>query len=316
MTARALPAPLPPVRGSYRRDADLAKTTRFGAGGRARVLFRPADEDDLAAFMARRPSGEAGAVTVLGAGSNVLIRDGGLPGVTVRLGRAFAGISVVGEEVVAGAAALDAHVAAAAAAAGLTGLEFLAGVPGAMGGALRMNAGAYGRELADVLIAARAVAPDGRIHDLTPDQLGHGYRHCGLAAGWVFTACRLRAGKGDRAAIARALAGVRERRQRTQPVRARSGGSTFKNPPGAKAWRLIEKAGCRGLRRGAALVSECHCNFLVNTGGATAGELEALGEEVRRRVLEREGVALEWEIHRLGRHDSPGGNPGNPGGGR
>ena len=302
-----LPAWLPPVRGSYRCDADLAKTTRFGAGGRARVLFRPADEQDLAAFMAARPSGEA--VTVLGAGSNVLIRDGGLPGVTVRLGRAFAGIAVAGEELAVGAAALDAHVAAAAAAAGLTGLEFLAGVPGAIGGALRMNAGAYGRELADVLIAARAVAPDGRIHDLTPDQLGHGYRHCGLPAGWVFTACRLRAGKGDAAAIARAMAGVRERRQRTQPVRARSGGSTFKNPPGAKAWQLIERAGCRGLRRGAALVSECHCNFLVNTGGATAGELEALGEEVRRRVLEREGVALEWEIHRLGR-------PGSAEGGR
>lgn len=296
---------LPPVRGSYRFDVDLSKTTRFGAGGRAEVLFRPADEDDLAAFMAARPPSLP--VTVLGAGSNVLIRDGGLPGVTVRLGRAFATTTVVGGEIVAGAAVLDVHVARMAAAAGLAGLEFLAGVPGAIGGALRMNAGAYGREIADVLISARAIDPDGRIRELAPVELDYGYRHCGLPPGWAFISCRLRGSEGEAAAIAATMTCVQARRERAQPVRARTGGSTFKNPPGAKAWRLIERAGCRGMRRGAAMVSERHCNFLVNTGRATAGELEALGEEVRQRVFEQEGVRLQWEVHRLGCRPGEGG---------
>ena len=303
--ASGMSCALPPVRGSYRFAVDLSKTTRFGAGGRAEALFRPADEDDLAAFMAARPPSLP--VTVLGAGSNVLIRDGGLPGVTVRLGRAFATVAVAGGEIVAGAAALDVHVARVAAASGLAGLEFLAGVPGAIGGALRMNAGAYGREMADVLVSARAIDPDGRLRELAPAELGYGYRHCGLPPGWAFVSCRLRGSEGEAAAIAAAMACVQARRERAQPVRARTGGSTFKNPPGAKAWRLIERAGCRGLRHGAAMVSERHCNFLVNTGRATAGELEALGEEVRRRVFEREGVRLQWEIHRLGRRPGEGG---------
>ena len=292
-------AVLPEVRGGYRFDADLSKTTWFRAGGRADVLFRPADEDDLAEFMANRPPDLP--VTVLGVGSNVLVRDGGLAGVTIRLGRGFAAIEVEGRDILAGAGALDVNVAKAAARAGVAGLEFLIGVPGTAGGALRMNAGAYRREFRDVLIDARAVDPRGGVHDLRPEHLGHGYRHCAVPEGWIFTACRLRGESGPPADVMARMGEIQAIREESQPVRERTGGSTFKNPPGMNAWETIDRAGCRGLRRGDAMVSERHCNFLVNTGRASATELEELGEEVRRRVFETQGVRLEWEIRRLGR---------------
>ncbi len=297
---------LPDVRGAYRQGADLSRTTWFGAGGRADVLFRPADEDDLVHFMATRPAGLP--VTVLGVGSNVLVRDHGIAGVTIRLGRGFTGITVEGREVHAGAAALDGHVARQAAAAGLTGLEFLAGVPGTLGGAIAMNAGAYGREIADVLVCVRAVAPDGAVHELPAGDLGHGYRHCGLAGEWIFTSCVLRGEPGETAAIEARIREIQERRALTQPTRERTGGSTFRNPPPpqARAWELIDRAGCRGLRCGGAMVSERHCNFLVNTGEATAADLEALAEDVRRRVWTSQGVCLEWEIRCLGRVNRAG----------
>ena len=290
---------LPDARGSYRFGADLSRTTWFRAGGRADVLFRPADEDDLAAFMAARP--QTLPVTVIGVGSNILVRDRGIDGVTIRLGRGFADIRTEGSDLHAGAAALDGHVAWQAAAAGIAGLEFLIGVPGTIGGAIAMNAGSYGRELSDVLVGARAVAPDGTVHELSPADLGHGYRHCALADGWTFTACVLRGTPGDPETVRAKIHEIQERRASTQPVRERTGGSTFRNPAQARAWELIERAGCRGLRVGAAMVSERHCNFLVNTGEASATDLEMLAEEVRRRVEATEGVRLEWEIRCLGR---------------
>jgi len=292
-------AGLPEVRGSYRFDADLSRTTWFRAGGCADVLFRPADESDLADFMANRPLDLP--VTVLGVGSNLLVRDGGIPGVTIRLGRGFTEIGAKGDVVSAGAGALDLNVAKVAADAGIAGLEFLVGVPGTIGGAVRMNAGAYGRELCDVLVHARAIDPRGGLHDLEPDHLGHSYRHSSVPEGWIFTSATLQGTPGQPAAVAARMAEIQASRSESQPIRERTGGSTFKNPKGGKAWELIDKAGCRGLRRGDAMVSEQHCNFLINTGKATATELEELGEEVRRRVFETQGVRLEWEIRRIGR---------------
>ncbi len=289
---------LPPVRGGYEPQAPLAKLTRFGVGGPAEILVHPADEDDLAAFLHRRPREVP--VTVIGLGSNLLIRDGGVRGVVVRLGRGFAAIDTDGMAIRAGAAALDIHVARAAAAAAIGGLEFLSGVPGTMGAALRMNAGAYGREMADVTLSARALDGDGASHVIDNDGLGFSYRRCAVAGDWIFTEATVEGAPGDAAAIAARLAEIAEKRDDSQPVRTRTGGSTFKNPPGTKAWELIHDAGGRGLRRGGAMVSDRHCNFLVNTGGATAADLEGLGEEVRQRVLTQFGVELEWEIHRIG----------------
>jgi len=240
------------------------------------------------------------AVTVLGVGSNLLVRDGGVLGVVIRLGRAFAEIEANGEEVEAGAGSLDANVALAALGAGIGGLEFLSGVPGTIGGALRMNAGAYGGEIKDVVASARALAPDGRVHELSPDALGFSYRRCGVPRDWIFLSARLRGRAKGRDAIARRMDEIKSQREATQPVRTRTGGSTFANPEGAKAWELIDRAGCRGLSVGGAKVSEQHCNFLINTGTATAADIEALGEEVRRRVFAKTGVRLEWEIDRIG----------------
>jgi UDP-N-acetylmuramate dehydrogenase len=228
------------------------------------------------------------------------VRDGGVRGVVIRLGRGFAGVAVGDETATAGAGAADVTVARAAAEAGLAGLEFLRGVPGSIGGAVRMNAGAYGAEIKDVLVEAAALDGEGRAHRVEADALGLTYRHSAAPADWIFTAATLRGRRDDRAAIEARMAQITEARDATQPTRARTGGSTFKNPPGAKAWELIDRAGCRGLKRGAAQVSELHCNFLINLGGASAAELEGLGEEVRRRVLEACGVELEWEIARIG----------------
>jgi UDP-N-acetylmuramate dehydrogenase len=288
---------LPQSRGRLTADAPLGPQTWFRAGGNAEVLFRPADTQDLAAFLAALPHDVP--VTVLGVGSNVLVRDGGIKGVVIRLMRGFTGISVEGQEVIAGAGAPDVNVSLTARDHALTGLEFLSGIPGTIGGAFPTNAGAYGGDLAQVLISAEAVDRAGRIHAVAPAQLGLGYRHSAAPADWIFTSARLRASPGDQLAIARRIAEIDSARAESQP-RSRTGGSTFANPPGFKAWELIDRAGCRGLSVGAAQVSEKHTNFLINTGDATAGDIEGLGEEVRRRVFEQSGILLQWEIRRIG----------------
>jgi len=289
---------LPHVRGEIAEHAPLAPLTWFRVGGPAEVLFRPADADDLAEFLARKPADVP--VTVLGAGSNLLVRDGGVPGVVIRLGRPFASISVERTSIRAGAAALGVTVANTSRDAALQGAEFLCGIPGTIGGALRMNAGAYQREIKDVLAEAEAVAATGARVRLKPDDFGFAYRHTAVSDDLIFVAARLALARGNRAEIAERIAEISAARKETQPVGTRTGGSTFTNPPGTKAWKLIDAAGCRGLRRGGAQVSELHCNFLINTGGATASDLEGLGEEVRRRVRETTGVTLAWEIRRIG----------------
>ena len=290
---------LPPVRGRLTADAPLAAITWFRVGGPAEVMFRPADADDLAEFLAKKPPEVP--VTVIGVASNLLVRDGGVGGVVVRLGRGFTAIEISGTRVTAGAAVLDVNVAIACRAAGVGGLEFLSGIPGTVGGALRMNAGAYGREIKDVLESASALDNAGVRHELSLSEMGLGYRHCGVPEDWIFLGATLRGVEADRDAIQQRMAEIQSEREASQPIRARTGGSTFANPPGHKAWELIDRAGCRGLERGGAMVSEKHTNFLINTGSATAADIEGLGEEVRRRVFEKFGVALEWEIRRIGR---------------
>jgi len=289
---------LPPLRGQLITNAPVGKQTWFGVGGPAELLFRPTDAADLAVFLSVLPPEIP--LTVIGVGSNLLIRDGGIPGLVVRLGRGFAELKIEQAEIHAGAAVLGRIVAFAAAGAGIAGFEFLSGIPGSIGGSLRMNAGAYGREIKDVLISATALDRNGRTYIFDRRQMGFSYRHSGVDPGWIFVETHLRGTAGDHAVIAAQLAGIRCAREATQPVRARTGGSTFKNPPGNSAWRLIDAAGCRGLRRGGAMVSEKHANFLINTGDATAADLEGLGEEVRQRVCEASGIVLEWEIERIG----------------
>jgi UDP-N-acetylmuramate dehydrogenase len=299
-TENALLSRLPAVRGKLRGDAELAKTNWFGVGGRAEVLFRPLDETDLAFFLREKPADVA--VTVLGVGSNLIVRDGGLDGVVVKLGGSFAHCEVEGDLLHCGAGALDVHVAQQAQQHGLAGLEFLSGIPGTIGGALRMNAGAYGREIRDVLVQARAIDPQGNLHVLERGAMDFDYRRCnGVPEDWVFVGCTLRGRAGDKEAIAAEMQRIAEARGDSQPVKSRTGGSTFKNPTGHKAWQLVDEAGCRGLRMGGAQVSELHCNFLINTGDATARDLEALGEEVRKRVQATSGISLEWEIKRIGK---------------
>ncbi len=294
MSARAMQHAIPHLRGRVRAGVALAPLTWFRVGGAAEWLVRPADAEDLVTLLAGVAPGMP--VTVLGAASNLIIRDGGLPGVVVRLGGAFGEVVVERDGLVAGAAALDVTVAEHAAAAGLAGLEFLCGIPGSIGGAVAMNAGAYGRELRDVLDWAEVATSAGLVR-LSAEALRLSYRHASLPEGGVVVRARFRAQPGD---AAPRMAEIRAAREATQPVRARTGGSTFKNPPGQKAWALIDAAGCRGLARGGAQVSEKHCNFLLNTGTATAAELEALGEEVRARVLDHSGISLDWEIRRIG----------------
>jgi UDP-N-acetylmuramate dehydrogenase len=302
MVTRRQPAALlerlPPVRGRYEADAPIARYTWFRVGGPAEVLFRPADVTDLANFLAGKPDDVP--VTVLGVGSNMLVRDGGIPGVVVRLGRPFSTIRVDGANIHAGAMALDYNVAKAARDAAIAGFEFLAGIPGTIGGGLRMNAGAYGREMKDVVTTVMALTLEGEMRSLSPADWAPRYRGCGVPTDWIFTGCAMTGVWGNRDEIARAMELVQEAREETQPIRTRTGGSTYKNPNGQKAWELIDRAGCRGLRLGNAQVSEKHCNFLVNLGGATAADIEGLGEEVRRRVREATGVELEWELERIG----------------
>lgn len=293
MMAAHLPPSLPAVRGRITVNAPLAALTWFRVGGAAEILFRPADAEDLASFLAAHD----GPVTVLGAASNVIVRDGGIAGVVVRLARGFAEVEIQEDGLIAGAGALDATVAEHAAAAGHVGLEFLSGIPGTIGGAVAMNAGAYGTELRDVLDWAEYLTRDGRLIRADAAELGFGYRHSDLPDGAIVLRARLHTHHGD---AAPRMAEIKAAREATQPVRARTGGSTFRNPPGHKAWQLIDQAGCRGLTRGAAQVSEKHANFLINQGGATAADIEGLGEEVRRRVFAATGVTLDWEIKRLG----------------
>ena len=289
---------MPKLRGRLLANQSLAELTWFRVGGPAQVLLMPDDEDDLAYVLANLPSDIP--VTVVGLGSNLIVRDGGVAGVVIRLGRGFGEVTVEGHNLRAGAAVPDVKVARAAQEAGLSGLSFLRGIPGSIGGALRMNGGAYGREIKDALVEARAVDRSGKVHHLSNSDMGFSYRHSGVSDDHVFTQALFRAERGDAAVIAAEMDKITEAREATQPVRSRTGGSTFKNPPGRKAWQLIDAAGCRGLRVGDAQVSEMHCNFLINLGKATAADIETLGETVRQRVNKSSGVALEWEIKRIG----------------
>lgn len=302
MTARSqqrLIDRLPAVRGRLTENAPLAPVTWFRVGGPAEVMFRPLDVEDLATFLAGNPADVP--VTVIGVASNLLVRDGGVEGVVVRLGRGFTAVEISGTTVEAGVAALDLNVALAARDAQLAGLEFLSGVPGTIGGALRMNAGAYGSEIKDVLLSAAALDAAGKLRALTPAEMRLTYRHCGVPEDWIFVGATLAGVAADADVIQQRMAEIQREREASQPIRARTGGSTFANPSGHKAWELIDRAGCRGLARGGAMVSEKHTNFLINTGTATAADIEGLGEEVRRRVFEQFGVSLEWEIRRIGR---------------
>lgn len=289
---------LPVVRGRYSETVAMAPFTWFRVGGAADVVFRPADAEDLAIFLASQPLDVP--VTVIGVTSNLLVRDGGIRGVVVRLGKEFAAVEFTENHVRIGAAMLDTNASQAAFREGRSGLEFLSGIPGSIGGGLRMNAGAYGAEFKDTLVEAEAIDQKGTMHWITVEDMGMGYRHCDLPVDWIFTSGRFEAPSGDVTEIQRRMMDIRSAREASQPIRARTGGSTFANPEGGKAWELIDVAGCRGLRVGGAMVSELHCNFLINTGTATARDLEALGEEVRRRVLDTSGVALRWEIRRIG----------------
>lgn len=289
---------LPKVRGRYSADAPLDKITWFRVGGPAEVMFRPADVEDLMIFLgAIAPNID---ITVIGVGSNLLVRDGGVPGVVVRLGREFAAIKVAGVTLNVGAGALDNNVALAAQQAGLAGFEFLSGIPGTIGGGLRMNGGAYGSEFKDIFLSARAIDQHGAIQKLGLEDMDFAYRSTGVPESWVFIDAVFKGRPEPVAEISRRMEQIKASREQSQPVRSQTSGSTFANPPGAKAWELIDAAGCRGLRRGGATVSPQHCNFLVNTGAASAADLEGLGEDVRRRVFENSGVTLEWEIRRIG----------------
>lgn len=290
---------LPKVRGRLIENAPLARETWFRVGGPAEVMFRPADREDLAEFMAAKPKNVP--VTVIGVGSNMLIRDGGIPGVVIRMGREMADIEIDGDLVSAGAGASDVKVAAAARDASLGGLEFLSGIPGTIGGAVRMNAGAYDDEIADILVECKALDPEGNVHKLHVSDMGFSYRHSSVPENWIFTGAVFRGRPDDRDEISLRMLRIRELREQSQPLRTRTGGSTFKNPEGLKAWKLVDQAGCRGLRIGGAIVSPKHTNFMINTGDATAADIEMLGEEVRRRVAEKFGVELQWEIRRIGR---------------
>jgi UDP-N-acetylmuramate dehydrogenase len=293
-----LKAQLPQLRGRLLANQSLAELTWFRVGGPAQVLFVPEDEADLAYALGRLPRDLP--VTVVGLGSNLIVRDGGVPGVVIRLGRGFGDVAVAGTRVRVGAAVPDLRVARAAQEASVTGLAFMRGIPGAVGGALRMNGGAYGRETKDVLIEARGVDRNGAILTFTNAEMGFSYRHCSVADDVVFTQALLQGEHGDPQKIAAEMEAITGAREATQPVKSRTGGSTFKNPPGGKAWQLIDAAGCRGLKRGDAQVSELHCNFLINLGSASAADVEALGETVRARVKDTSGVDLEWEIKRIG----------------
>ncbi len=303
---------LPIVRGKYRQNAPLGETSWFRTGGTAEILFKPFDTDDLASFLYSCPKHIP--ITVVGVMSNIIVRDGGVKGVVIKLGREFANIKVKSkEELYAGASSLDINVANMAEQLGIGGMEFLAGIPGTIGGALRMNAGAYGGEIKDILLCAKAVDRQGQIHELTPDNMGMSYRHTTTPDDYIFTEAILHGAPENNEIIQKKIAQIKKRRSTSQPIKSRTGGSTFANPSddeliaaglelGTKTWQLIDKAGCRGLKIGGAQMSELHCNFMINTGNATATSLETLGEEVKKRVFEDSGITLRWEIKRIGEY--------------
>lgn len=289
-------AALPPVRGRYLFEADLSKLTWFGVGGPAEILFKPKDLRDLCEFL----SVNTHPVFTLGAGSNIIVRDGGIKGVTIRLTGPFAEIKIDGEFIEVGAGCLDRTVAMTCQQQGLSGLEFFISVPGTIGGALRMNAGAYGYETKDRLVWAEAVRPDGEVVQISASEMGMSYRHCGVPDDWIFTRALFHCERDTPENIQARLQDILEKRQATQPTKGRTGGSTFKNPGPLSAWKLIDEAGCRGMTLGDAIMSEKHCNFMLNMGNASAQDLEDLGERVRKTVKESTGVELQWEIKRVG----------------
>src|SRR5438477_83872 len=293
----------PKLRGRLLPNQSLAELTWFRVGGAAQVLFMPEDEADLAYFLGVLPADIM--VTAVGLGSNLIVRDGGIPGVVVRLGRGFSDVTVDGLKITAGPAVPDVKVARAAQEAGIAGLSFMRGIPGAVGGALRMNGGAYGRETKDALVEARGLDRQGTIRVFQVADMGYAYRHCGVAEDIIFTDALFEGTGGDAATIAAEMDSITQARELTQPIKSRTGGSTFKNPPDAKAWQLIDAAGCRGLVVGDAQVSELHCNFLINRGSASAADIESLGETVRARVKQTCGIELDWEIKRIGVAKSP-----------
>jgi UDP-N-acetylmuramate dehydrogenase len=294
-----LKAAMPELRGRLLANQSLAELTWFRVGGPAQILFTPSDADDLAYFLANLP--DALPVYVVGVGSNLIVRDGGMPGVVIRLSpRGFGEASAEGDIVSAGTAALDKRVAETAAAANIGGLEFFFGIPGTIGGALRMNAGANGSETRDVLVDASGIGRDGKKHTFTHADMKFVYRNSGVDPSIVFTSARFRGLIAAPDAIRARMNEVQNHRETAQPIREKTGGSTFKNPPGNSAWKLIDAAGCRGLRVGGAQVSEMHCNFLINTGSATGHDIETLGETVRARVKANSGIELQWEIKRIG----------------
>ncbi len=288
---------MPELRGRLLANQSLGEFTWFRVGGPAQVFFMPDDENDLAYFLRNLPPEIP--ITVIGAGSNLIVRDGGVPGVVIRLGRGFNDVKVDDHRVIVGTAMLDVMVARAAQAAGVAGLAFLSGIPGTVGGALRMNGGAYGGETKDILIEARGVDRQGNVRTFSNGDMGFSYRHCGVADDVIFTTAVLQGRAGVPDEIAAEMAAIKKKREASQP-RNRTGGSTFKNPPGHSAWKLVDDSGCRGLTIGGAQVSELHSNFLINLGGASAADIETLGETVRQRVKTHSGVDLEWEIKRVG----------------
>ncbi|MGA7517640.1 MAG: UDP-N-acetylmuramate dehydrogenase, partial [Pseudolabrys sp.] len=296
-TVPELKARMPELRGRLLANQPIGEFTWFRVGGPAQAFFMPEDENDLAYFLRNLP-GET-PVTVIGAGSNMIVRDGGVAGVVIRLGRGFNDVKVEDHRITAGTAILDVMVARAAQPAGIAGLAFLSGIPGTIGGALRMNGGAYGGETKDVLVETQGVDRQGNLRKFTNREMGFSYRHCGVSEDVIFTAAVLQGRAGAPEEIAAEMATIKKKREASQP-RNRTGGSTFKNPPGHSAWNLVDDAGCRGLTVGGAQVSELHSNFLINLGGATAADIEILGETVRERVKAHSGVELEWEIKRVG----------------
>lgn len=296
---------LPSVRGKLTADADLAKLVWFKSGGPAEWLFEPRDTEDLQEFL--RNLDPETQVWPLGLGSNLIIRDGGIQGVVIRLGKAFAGIETISkgtfgieDALLCGAGAPGISAASMARDHGIAGMEFLRGIPGTVGGAVRMNAGAYGREVCDILESAEIVLRNGDLVTIPLADMGYTYRHSELPAGSIVVSAKLVGESGDPETIGAEMKRIADEREASQPLRTKTGGSTFKNPDGKKAWQLVDEAGCRGLQIGQAQVSEKHCNFLINLGGATSADIEALGEEVRRRVRAHSGVELHWEIQRVG----------------
>ena len=290
---------IPDVRGKLKPNAPLAPLVWFKSGGNAEWLFEPADRDDLIAYLQGLDPDTP--VMALGLGSNMIVRDGGVPGVTVRLGKAFSKIERIDEVTLrCGGGASGILVSSTARDAGIAGLEFLRGIPGTVGGFVRMNGGAYGREVQDILVSARVALRDGRVEEWPAERLGYTYRHSELPEGAVVVSAAFRGTPGQPEAIGAEMDAIARAREESQPLRSRTGGSTFKNPPGHKAWALIDAAGCRGMMLGGAQVSEKHCNFLLNLGEATSSDIENLGEEVRRRVSRKTNIMLEWEIQRVG----------------